>query len=97
MKFYLYKGLKKPLVLFGLRGKYIYRALGILASTMVLAALISSFTGLLGALITIALGGAAIYMMFKIQDKKGLYNKTKNHNEIFVYPKRIGTKKLKRK
>lgn len=96
MKFYLYKGLKKPLVLFGLRGKYIYQTLGILATDLVLAAVISSFTGLLGALLILALGGGAIYMIFKIQDKKGLYNKTKNHNEIFVYPNRIGVKILKR-
>lgn len=95
MKYYLYKGLKKPLVFFGLKGKYIYWALGVLATDLILTAIVSTIGGLIGTLITLGIGGGAVYFIYQIQDKKGLYNKTKNHNEIYVYPIKFGVKILK--
>ena len=78
MGFYLYKGLKKPLVFFGLKDKYIYYALASAVGGLIGAAVISSFLGILGTFLGLALGGGGIGIIYKIQDKKGLYNKTKN-------------------
>ena len=93
MGFYLYKGLKKPLVFFGLKDKYIYYALASAVGGLIGAAVISSFLGILGTFLGLALGGGGVGIIYKIQDKKGLYNKTKNDNEIHIFPKKIKIKK----
>lgn len=93
MGFYLYKGLKKPLVFFGLKGKYIFYAVGIIAGGMVSALILSKF-GLLGSLLGLVVTAGAIYLLFKRQDKYGLYDKTKNFNQLFIFPKRISNKKI---
>lgn len=92
MGFYLYKGLKKPLVFFGLKGKYIFYAVGIIAGGVVSALILSKF-GLLGSLLGLVVTAGAIYLLFKRQDKYGLYDKTKNFNQLFIFPKRISNKK----
>ncbi len=93
MGFYLYKGLKKPLVFFGLKGKYIFYAVGIIAGGVVSALILSKF-GLLGSLLGLVVTAGAIYLLFKRQDKYGLYDKTKNFNQLFIFPKRISNKKI---
>ena len=93
MGFYLYKGLKKPLVFFGLKGKYIFYAVGVIGSGVV-AALILSKIGLLGSLLGLAITTGGVYFIFKRQDKYGLYDKTKNFDQILIFPKRIDNKKL---
>ena len=57
MEFYLYKGLKKPLVLFGLKDKYIYQALACAAFGIICLAALPSLIGWIGFLI-----GAAIIL-----------------------------------
>lgn len=86
MGFYLYKGLKKPLLFFGLKGKYIFYAVGIIG-VGVLSALILSKFGLLGSLLGVGLTAGGVLLLFKRQDKYGLYNKTKNFDEILIFPK----------
>ncbi len=86
MGFYLYKGLKKPLLFFGLKGKYIFYAVGIIA-VGILAALILSKFGLLGSLLGLGLTAGGVFLIFKKQDKHGLYSKTKNFDEILIFPK----------
>ena len=81
MGFYLYKGLKKPLVFFGLKGKYIFYAVGVIGSGVIAALVLSKF-GLLGSLLGLAVTAGGIYFIFKRQDKYGLYNKTKNFNQV---------------
>lgn len=93
MGFYLYKGLKKPLVFFGLKGKYIFYAVGIIAGGVVSALILSKF-GLLGSLLGIVVTAGAVYLLFKRQDKYGLYDKTKNFNQLFIFPKRVSNKKI---
>ena len=93
MGFYLYKGLKKPLVFFGLKGKYIYYALAVIGCGVV-AALMLSKLGLLGSLLGLAATGGGIFLIFKRQDKYGLYDKTKNFNQILIFPKRLDNKKF---
>jgi hypothetical protein len=97
MGFYLYKGLKKPLVLFGLKDKYIYYAMGCVALGLVLSGVLGSFMGIWGTLLGLGIGALGFWGMFKIQDSKGLYNKTKNNDELHIFPKRFNIKKFKSK
>ncbi len=92
MGFYLYKGLKKPLVFFGLKGKYIIYAVGVIGAGVVAALILSKF-GLLGSLVGLAATAGGVYLIFRRQDKYGLYDKTKNFNHIFIFPKRLNNKK----
>lgn len=96
MGFYLYKGLKKPLVFFGLKGKYIFYAVGVIGGGVIAALILSKF-GLLGSLLGLLATGGGVYLIFRRQDKYGLYDKTKNSNQIFIFPKRINNKKLLQK
>ena len=93
MGFYLYKGLKKPLVFFGLKGKYIIYAVGVIGAGIISALVLSKF-GLLGSLLGLAITAGGVYLIFKRQDKHGLYDKTKNFNQIFIFPKKLDNKKL---
>ena len=93
MGFYLYKGLKKPLVFFGLKGKYIFYAVGVIGSGVIAALVLSKF-GLLGSLLGLSVTAGGVYLIFKRQDKYGLYDKTKNFNQIFIFPKRFNNKRL---
>ncbi|WP_126652231.1 DUF4133 domain-containing protein [Chryseobacterium aureum] len=93
MGFYLYKGLKKPLVFFGLKGKYIFYAVGVIGGGVIAALILSKF-GLLGSLLGLVVTGAGVYLIFKRQDKHGLYDKTKNFDEIFIFPKKLSNKRL---
>ncbi|MPS73086.1 MAG: DUF4133 domain-containing protein [Chryseobacterium sp.] len=93
MGFYLYKGLKKPLVFFGLKGKYIIYAVGVIGAGVVAALVLSKF-GLLGSLLGLAATAAGVYLIFKRQDKYGLYDKTKNFDQIFIFPKRLNNNKI---
>jgi len=87
--YYLYKGLKKPLVFFGLKDKYIYYALGTGLGGFIFVAILSTLFGIIGTFSAFGLTGGSIYMIFKIQDKKGLYNKPKDNNQLYVIQKRI--------
>lgn len=83
--FFLYKGLKKPLVFKGLAGKYIYYAASAFGATLILAGILTSLLGTFkGLLVALGIGGLSIYNTFRIQKKYGLYKKTKNHNQIFI-------------
>lgn len=93
MGFYLYKGLKKPLVFFGLKGKYIIYAVGVIGAGVIAALILSKF-GLLGSLLGLAATAGGVYLIFKRQDKHGLYNKTKNFDQIFIFPKRLNNNKI---
>ena len=93
MGFYLYKGLKKPLVFFGLKGKYIFYAVGVIGGGVVAALILSKF-GLLGSLGGIAVTVGGVYFIFKRQDKYGLYDKTRNFDQILIFPKRLHNNKL---
>ena len=93
MGFYLYKGLKKPLIFFGLKGKYIFYAVGVIGSGVIAALILSKF-GLLGSLLGLVVTAGGVYFIFKRQDNYGLYDKTKNFNQIFIFPKRFNNKRL---
>lgn len=89
MGFFLYKGLKKPLVFFGLKNRYIYYAGGIIIAGFLLVAIMSSIIGLFGILLGGVLVGVGVWWTFYLQDKKGLYRKTKNKDEVHIFPKQF--------
>ena len=93
MGFYLYKGLKKPLVFFGLKGKYIIYAVAVIGAGIISALVLSKF-GLLGSLLGLAVTAGGVYLIFKRQDKHGLYDKNKNFDQILIFPKKLDNKKL---
>ena len=95
--FFLYKGLKKPLVFKGLKGKYIYYAAGAFVGTLVLAMILSNLVHFfIGLVLAFAIGGGGIWYTFKLQKTKGLYNKTKNFEEIHIMPNRLTFNKSKK-
>lgn len=96
MAYYLYKGLKKPLILFGLKDKYIFQAMGIAALGLVTAGLLPNLIGFFGVIVGIAIAGGGIWYIFQRQDTKGLYSKTKNDNEIHIFPSKIKLKKIRK-
>ena len=80
----VYKGLQKPLVFRGFRGKYIYWGLGSLLGGLVLGALTMSLVNMwLGAILLIgSITGGLLYIAGK--QKKGLYNKSRPKG-IFIH------------
>lgn len=92
MGFYLYKGLKKPLVFFGLKGKYIFYAVGVIGVGVV-SSLALSKIGLIASLLGLGITAGGVYLIFKRQDKRGLYDKTRNENQVYIFPKKISQRK----
>lgn len=89
----LYKGLKKPLVFKGLKGKYIYYAGGSFVGTMILGVILSKIIGFfIGIALAFGIGGGVMWNIFRLQKTKGLFNKTVNRNEIHILPVRIKLK-----
>lgn len=97
MEFYLYKGLKKPLIFLGLKDKYIFYAIGSAVLGLIATSILPSILGgIVGAIVGLGIGALALFGVFKLQDTKGLYNKTKNNNERHIFPNKIKLKKIKR-
>ncbi len=91
--YFLYKGLKKPLVFKGLKGKYIYYAGGSFVGTMILGVILSKVIGFfIGIALAFGIGGGLMWNVFRLQKTKGLYNKTINRNEVHILPIRIKLK-----
>lgn len=86
MGYLLYKGLKKPLIFFGLKDKYIYYAMGSAILGIILIAILSSLFSVFGLVIGAGFGSAGIWLSYKTQDQRGLYNKMRNDNELHIIP-----------
>ena len=95
MGYFLYKGLKKPLIFFGLKDKYIYYAMASAVGGLITVAILSSLFGLFGMIIGAAIGGTGVFLSYKTQDTKGLYNKTKNEEELHIIPSKFKILKSK--
>jgi len=83
------KGLQRPLEVFGLRGRYIYWAVGTVIATFLLFVVgfvVAGFTvGLIMSTAVLGAGGGLIFM----KQSKGLYSK-KEDKGIFIYSRSIG-------
>jgi hypothetical protein len=77
-RFAVYKGLQKPLIFRGFRGKFIYWSLGSLLAGLVLGALTMSLINMwLGAIVLVgSIVGGLLYIAGK--QKKGLHSKTRS-------------------
>ena len=71
--------------------------MGCVALGLVLSGVLGSFMGIWGTLLGLGIGGLGFWGMFKIQDSKGLYNKTKNNAELHIFPKRFSINKFQSK
>lgn len=89
MVFKLYKGIKKPLVLFGLKDKYIYQAMALILLGVIVAGGLNSFFGFYAVISGFIIAGGGVWFIFYLQDKRGLYNKNKSKKELLIIPKRI--------
>ena len=58
--------------------------MGCVALGLVLSGVLGSFMGIWGTLLGLGIGALGFWGMFKIQDSKGLYNKTKNNDELHI-------------
>lgn len=94
-EFFLYKSLKKPLVFFGFKDKYIYYAIGGIAGGFIVGTILSSFIGIIGTIIGFVVSGGSVWYTSRMQNTKGLYNKTNNVGEIHIFPNRFKHKQLK--
>ena len=92
-QFAVYKGLQKPLIFRGFKGKFIYWGLGSLLAGLVLGALTMSLVNMwLGALVLIgSVVGGLLYIAGK--QKKGLHEKTRSSG---IYIHQLNFKKLNR-
>lgn len=83
-KYPIYKGLQRPLVFRGFKGKYIYWGVGSLLAGLVLGALTMSLINMwLGAIVLIgSVVGGLLYIAGK--QKKGLHNKSRPQG-IFIH------------
>lgn len=92
-RFAVYKGLQKPLIFKGFRGKFIYWGVGSLLAGLVLGALTMSLVNMwLGAVVLVgAMVGGLLYTAGK--QKNGLHDKTRSH-DIFIH--QLNLKKINR-
>ena len=84
-QFSIYKGLQKPLVYRGFKGKFIAWGIGSLIAGLVIGGLIGALTSMyLGGLLTIvSIVGGLSYTFHR--QKNGLHDKTKSKG-VFIHP-----------
>jgi len=92
-EFKIYKGLQKPLVFRGFKGKFIYWGLGFCAGGVVLGGIVSTINGIASIVVTVIAIILGLYYTVSKQ-KKGLYNKNIDKNVIIHYPNNL--KRIKR-
>src|SRR5258708_1513122 len=84
-KYAIYKGLGKPLVYKGFKGKYIAWGIGSLVTGLVSGGLTGALTSMyLGGAVTILVTVGGLFFTFQKQ-KGGLHSKTR-HKGVFVHP-----------
>jgi hypothetical protein len=92
-RYAVYKGLQKPLMFKGFKGKFIYWGVGCLLAGLVFGALTMTLVnGWLGALVLVGCIASGLFYIAGRQ-KKGLHVKTRSP-AIYVHPPQF--KKLKR-
>lgn len=83
-KYPVYKGLQKPLIFKGFKGKFIYWGLGFLLAGLVLGALTMSLLSMwLGALVLIGtIAGGLLYTAAR--QKSGLHSKSRSSHMLIL-------------
>ncbi len=82
--FAIYKGLQKPLVYKGFKGRYMYWTIGFILLAIVLAGLIGALVHFAAGIVSLVViaGGGIFYTSRKQKD--GLYDKVR-HRGIYVF------------
>lgn len=76
--FAVYKGLQKPLVYKGFKGRYMYWAIGFVLLGLVLGGILSTVVNMVVGIVSMAMSfGGGIYFTSQKQ-KSGLYDKTRS-------------------
>jgi hypothetical protein len=85
-KFAVYKGLQRPLIYKGFRGKFIYWGLGAVLGSLVLGSVTMAVINMwLGAIVLIGgIAGSLVYIASR--QKKGLHDKARHHGIYIVNP-----------
>lgn len=94
-EFPVYKGLKKPFVFKGYKGKFIYYAGGGLLLSLIIGAVGTSFNIIFGLLAMILGIVATIFIVNHLQKTKGLFNKSKHNNILWLHSNKINLFKEK--
>lgn len=95
-QFSIYKGLERPLVYRGFKGKFIYYGIGSLAASLVSGGLSGAIFGMyVGGFVTIASVAGGLFYTFQKQ-KNGLHDKTRSRG-IFIHPTRLKLSHAERK
>ncbi len=82
----VYKGLQKPLIFKGLKGKYIYYGIGSIVGSLLLCAIVAVISSFLYAGITLIVGIFGGLFLSAHNQKKGLHKKDKRKG-IFIINK----------
>ena len=87
MTFYLYKGLKKPLVFFGLKDKYIYYGIGCAAVGIIGMIALPSLIGFIGLIIAACIGGGSLwYTLSCTKDLRPLITSKETMKRYMSFP-----------
>lgn len=92
-RFAVYKGLQKPLVFRGFKGKFIYWGVGALLAGLVFGALTMALISMYLGVVVLAgsIGGGLFFIAGK--QKKGLHDKSRASG-IFIHPSHFKNPKL---
>lgn len=92
-QFQVYKGLQRPLVYRGFKGKYIYWGVGALLAGLVLGALTMALVNMWLGLMVLVAGISGGLVFIAVKQKKGLHIKTRTTG-VFIH--QVNLKKLYR-
>ncbi|MGO3194752.1 MAG: hypothetical protein ACTIKE_12100 [Sphingobacterium sp.] len=84
----IYKGLQKPLVYRGFKGKFIFWGIGSIFGGLLLGGLVGAFTNMYIGCATIILAISAGLGWTYLGQKNGLHSKTR-HRGIFINPSQL--------
>jgi len=89
MKTYnVYKGLQKPLVFKGFKGKYIYWGIGSLVTGLVVGAVFIAIVNMVFGILALVLVSIGGIFYTSAKQKQGLYSK-KRHKGLYIIPSRF--------
>lgn len=81
----VYKGLQKPLIFKGIKGKFIYWMAGGIISSFILAFIINYFFGTIISIIVAMCGiGGIIFYCTRKQKEEGIYSRDKTRGIVYV-------------
>jgi len=85
-KFAVYKGLQRPLIYKGFRGKFIYWGIGAVLTGLVLGSVTMAVVNMwLGAIVLVGcIAGGLVYIASR--QKRGLHDKTRHHDIYIASP-----------